>query len=210
MVEILATLGRTLGFSLAAGVNLYATVAVLGLASRFGWVALPEQFHIFNNDWIIALAGVLYLVEFVADKIPWVDSLWDSVHTLIRPVGGALIAVASMGDLSPGMQGLVALLGGTIAASAHVTKAGTRVAANASPEPFSNWILSFLGDGFVIGLAVIALKYPLIALGVSVTILILIVLILRTIWKWLRGVTAPATGRPISTGAGYPAESPPP
>ena len=199
-MEWLETIGRTLGFSLAAGVNLYATVAILGLASRCGWVALPEQFHIFNNDWIIGLAGVLYVVEFVADKIPWVDSLWDSVHTLIRPVGGALIAVASMGDLSPGMQGVVALLGGTIAASAHVTKAGTRVAANASPEPFSNWILSFLGDGFVIGLAVIALKYPLIALGVSVTILILIVLILRSIWKWLRGVTAPATGGPISTG----------
>ena len=196
-MEWLETIGRTLGFSLAAGVNLYATVAILGLASRFGWVALPEQFHIFNNDWIIGLAGVLYVVEFVADKIPWVDSLWDSVHTLIRPVGGALIAVASMGDLSPGMQGVVALLGGTIAASAHVTKAGTRVAANASPEPFSNWILSFLGDGFVIGLAVIALKYPLIALGVSVTILILIVLILRTFWRWLRGVTAPTTGGAI-------------
>ena len=209
-MEWLETIGRTLGFSLAAGVNLYATVAILGLASRFGWVALPEQFHVFNNDWIIGLAAVLYVVEFVADKIPWVDSLWDSVHTLIRPVGGALIAVASMGDLSPGMQGIVALLGGTIAASAHVTKAGTRVAANASPEPFSNWMLSFLGDGFVIGLAVIALKYPLIALGVSVTILILIVLILRSIWKWLRGVTAPTTGGPISTGGGYPAESPPP
>ena len=204
-MEWLETIGRTLGFSLAAGVNLYATVAILGLASRFGWVALPEQFHVFNNDWIIALAGVLYLVEFVADKIPWVDSLWDSVHTLIRPVGGALIAVASMGDLSPGMQGVVALLGGTIAASAHVTKAGTRVAANASPEPFSNWILSFLGDGFVIGLAVITLKYPLIALAVSVTLLVLMVLIIRKVWKWLRGAVAPTiepppTGTPLSTG----------
>ena len=199
-MEWLETIGRTLGFSLAAGVNLYATVAILGLASRFGWVALPEQFDIFNNDWIIGLAGVLYVVEFVADKIPWVDSLWDSVHTLIRPVGGALIAVASMGDLSPGMQGVIALLGGTIAASAHVTKAGTRVAANASPEPFSNWILSFLGDGFVIGLAVITLKYPLIALAVSVTILILIVLILRKIWKWLRGAVAPTIEPPASAG----------
>ena len=197
-MEWLETIGRTLGFSLAAGVNLYATVAILGLASRFGWVQLPEQFHIFDNDWIIGLAGVLYVVEFVADKIPWVDSLWDSVHTLIRPVGGALIAVASMGDLSPGMQGVVALLGGTVAASAHVTKAGTRVAANASPEPFSNWILSFLGDGFVIGLAVIALKFPLIALAVSVTILVLIVLIARKIWKWLRGTVSPTA--PISTG----------
>ena len=89
-MEWFATLGRTLGFSLAAGVNLYATVAILGLASRYDWVELPEQFKIFDNPWIIGLAGVLYVVEFVADKIPWVDSLWDSVHTLIRPVGGAL------------------------------------------------------------------------------------------------------------------------
>jgi hypothetical protein len=196
-MEWLEAFGRTLGFSLAAGVNLYATAAILGLASRYGWVTLPEQFHIFNNDWIIGIAAALYVVEFVADKIPWVDSLWDSVHTLIRPVGGALIAVASMGDMSPGMQALIALLGGTVAASAHVTKAGTRVAANTSPEPFSNWILSFLGDGFVIGLAVIALKFPLLALGVSVAILILIVLILRSIWKWLRSSPKPA---PVSTG----------
>ena len=195
-MEWLETIGRTLGFSLAAGVNLYATVAIVGLAARYGWVSLPEQFHIFNNDWVIGLAGVLYVIEFVADKIPWVDSLWDSVHTLVRPVGGALIAVASMGDMSPGMQAVIALLGGTIAASAHVTKAGTRVAANASPEPFSNWILSFLGDGFVIGLAFITLQYPLIALAVSVTILVLIVLIIRKVWTWLRSGPKP---EPLST-----------
>ena len=100
-MEWLATLGRTLGFSLAAGVNLYATVAILGLASRYDWVELPEQFKVFDNPWIIGAAGVLYVIEFVADKVPWVDSIWDSVHTLIRPVGGALIAVASLGDASP-------------------------------------------------------------------------------------------------------------
>ena len=154
-----------MGFSLAAGVNLYATVAILGLASRYDWVELPEQFQIFDNPWIIGLAGVLYVVEFVADKIPWVDSLWDSVHTLIRPVGGALIAVASIGDVSPGLQGVIALLGGVVAAGSHVTKAGTRVAANTSPEPFSNWFLSLAEDAFVIGLSLITLKFPLLALG---------------------------------------------
>jgi uncharacterized membrane protein len=186
MLEALATLGRTMGFSLAAGVNLYATVAILGLASRYGWVELPEQFNAFNNPWIIGIAGVLYVVEFVADKIPWVDSMWDSVHTLIRPVGGALIAVASMGEHSPVVTGLIALLGGTVAAGSHATKAGTRVAANTSPEPFSNWLLSLSGDAFVIGLSFIALQYPLLALAVSVTILILIVWTARSIWKWLR------------------------
>ncbi len=103
---MLATLGRTMGFSLAAGVNLYATVAILGLASRYQWVQLPEQFKAFDHPWIIGIAGVLYVVEFVADKVPWVDSMWDSVHTLIRPVGGAVIAVASMGDHSPVDDGL--------------------------------------------------------------------------------------------------------
>ena len=136
-MEWVATLGRTMGFSLAAGVNLYATVAILGLASRYGWVSLPDQFKIFDNSWIIGAAGVLYVIEFVADKIPWVDSMWDSVHTVIRPVGGAVIAVATLGDQSPAMQGAIALLGGVVAAGSHITKASTRVAANTSPEPFS-------------------------------------------------------------------------
>lgn len=191
-MEWLITLGRILGFSLAAGVNLYATVAVLGLASRYHWVELPDQFRIFDNPWIIGVAGVLYVVEFVADKIPWVDSLWDSVHTLIRPVGGALIAVASIGDVSPGMQAVMAILGGTVAAGSHVTKAGTRVAANTSPEPFSNWFLSLAEDAFVIGLSLISLKFPLLALGVSVMILLTIVLVARKIWKWLKAAPAPA------------------
>jgi hypothetical protein len=185
-VELLATLGRTLGFSMAAGVNLYATVAILGLASRYQWVQLPEQFKVFDNPWIIGLAGVLYAIEFVADKVPWVDSVWDSVHTLIRPVGGALIAITSLGDASPALTGLIALLGGTVAAGSHATKATTRIAANTSPEPFSNWFLSLAGDAFVIGLSFITLKYPLIALGVSLVILILVVSIARSIWKWLK------------------------
>lgn len=185
MIEMLATLGRTMGFSLAAGVNLYATVAILGLASRYGWVQLPEQFKVFDHPWIIGLAAVLYAIEFVADKIPWVDSIWDSVHTFIRPVGGALIAVASIGDHSPLVTGMTALLGGMVAAGSHATKAGTRVAANASPEPFSNWFLSLAEDAFVIGLSFITLKFPVLALAVSVVIIILIVMTARSIWKWL-------------------------
>jgi hypothetical protein len=159
-MELLAALGRTLGFSFAAGINLYATVAILGLAKRYGWVALPDQFSVFDNDVVIVTAIVLYLIEFVADKIPWIDSMWDAVHTAIRPVGGAVIAVATLGDASPTMQGLIALLGGTLAAGTHFTKAGTRAAANTSPEPFSNWILSFGEDLFVVGLSALALTYP--------------------------------------------------
>ena len=185
-MEILVTLGRTLGFSLAAGVNLYATVAVLGLAARYGWVQLPEQFQLFNHPWVIGIAGALYVVEFIADKIPWVDSIWDSVHTVIRPIGGALIAVAALGEASPVTMGLIALLGGTAAAGSHVTKAGARVAINTSPEPFTNWIASLAEDAFVIGLSLLTLKFPLLALLVSVTIVVMIVWLARRLWRWLR------------------------
>jgi hypothetical protein len=173
-MDLLTTLGRTLGFSFAAGINLYATVAILGLAQRYGWVTLPEQFRVFDNNIVIGVAIVLYAVEFVADKIPWVDSIWDAVHTVIRPVGGALIAVAALGDATPAVKGLIALLGGTVAAGSHFTKAGTRAAANTSPEPFSNWILSLTEDAFVIGLSALALKYPVAAALVVIVALILI------------------------------------
>ena len=162
-MELLASLGRTMGFSFAAGINLYATVAILGLASRYGWVQLPPQYQAFDNNWIIGGAIVMYIVEFFADKIPWFDSVWDGIHTVIRPVGGALIAVATLGDASPATRTMTALLGGALAASTHFGKAGTRVMANASPEPFSNWILSLGEDAFVVGLGFLALKYPLAA-----------------------------------------------
>jgi hypothetical protein len=180
MVEILAALGRTFGFSFAAGINLYATVAILGLAKRYGWVQLPEQFGVFDNDIVIGAAVVLYIVEFVADKIPWVDSLWDAVHTVIRPVGGALIAVGTLGEVSPTVEGLVALFGGTVAAGTHFSKAGTRAAANASPEPFSNWALSISEDIFVFGLAALALKYP--AAAAVVVLVGILLMILFAAW----------------------------
>jgi hypothetical protein len=193
-MELLVSLGRTLGFSLTSGVNLYATVAILGLAARFQWGTLPPQYQVFNHDWIIGAALVLYAIEFIADKIPWVDSMWDSVHTFIRPVGGALVAAATVADgASPVFEGVVALLGGTIAASSHFTKASTRVAANASPEPFSNWALSLFEDVFVISLGVLALKFPLAAFIVSVLILVTIVLALRWIIRKLRGLRNPIT-----------------
>jgi hypothetical protein len=186
----LITLGRTLGFSFAAGVNLYATVAILGLASRYGWVSLPPQFQAFNNDIVIGAAVLMYLIEFFADKIPYLDSLWDVIHTAIRPVGGALIAVTTLGEASPTVEGLVALLGGTVAAGSHLTKTSTRAAANASPEPFSNWFLSIGEDLFVVGLGFLALKYPVAALVVAGVLFILIVVfaavIIRKVRSWFR------------------------
>jgi hypothetical protein len=175
-MDALSALGRTLGFSFAAGINLYATIAILGLAERYGWVALPPQYRVFDNDLVIGAAIVLYIVEFFADKIPWIDTLWDGIHTVIRPVGGALIAVATLGDASPGTQTLVGLLGGALATSTHLSKAGTRAVANASPEPFTNWILSFGEDLFVVGLGALALRYPAAAALVVIACVTLMVI----------------------------------
>jgi hypothetical protein len=186
MIELLAGLGRTMGFSFAAGINLYATVALLGLASRYGWVALPEQYRVFDNDWIIGAALVMYAVEFIADKIPWFDTVWDGVHTAIRPLGGALIAISTLGEASPEMTALVGLLGGTLAAGTHLTKAGTRAAANTSPEPFSNWILSLSEDVFVVSLGFVALKYPLVAAGVVLLAIVLMIVFAAWIARAVR------------------------
>ena len=200
----LTTLGRTLGFSFAAGVDLYATVAILGLASRFGWVQLPPQYQVFDNNWIIGIAIALYAMEFIADKIPWVDSAWDAIHTVIRPLGGALIAVATLGHASPALQTVVGLLGGALAASSHFTKAGARVMANASPEPFSNWILSFTEDAFVIGLGFLALRYPLAAGVVVLLAVAAIVALAHWLFRALRG-----TFRRSPAEVPVPADSPP-
>jgi hypothetical protein len=185
-METLAFFGRTLGFSFAAGINLYATVALIGLASRFGWVSLPAEYAMFDNPWVIGAAVVLYVVEFFADKIPWVDTLWDSVHTFIRPIGGALVAVAGLGDASPGTQGMIALLGGVVAASSHATKAGTRVMANTSPEPVSNWILSLAEDGLVVGLGLLAIQFPIVALVVTIAMLLVMLALAATIVRAFR------------------------
>ena len=196
-MQVIATLGQVLGFSVAAGVNLYATVAILGLASRFGWFDLPPSFAVFDSNAVIAVALVLYVVEFVADKIPWVDSAWDAVHTLVRPVGGAVIAVASLGDATPMAEGLMALLGGTVAAGAHLTKAAARGAVNTSPEPVSNWVLSLAEDVFVVGLGILTLSYPVAACVVAGGLVLIIVVVMgvlsRAAWRRL----APERSQPV-------------
>jgi uncharacterized protein DUF4126 len=174
-VDALIALGRTIPFAFASGINLYATVAVLGLCSRFHIVALPDQFKAFEHPLIIAVALTMYVVEFVADKVPWFDSLWDTVHTVVRPIGGALVAVTALGDASAGAQAVAALLGGSVAMTTHLGKAGTRAVANTSPEPFSNWALSLGEDAIAIGLTYFAIQHPLLALAIAVFLLVAIV-----------------------------------
>ena len=174
-MDALLTLGRTIPFAFASGINLYATVAVLGLCSRFHIVALPDQFRAFEHPLIISLALAMYVVEFVADKVPWFDSLWDTVHTIVRPIGGALVAVTALGDASAGAQVVAALVGGSVAMTTHLGKAGTRAVANTSPEPFSNWALSLGEDAVAIGLTYFAIQHPLLALAIAVFLLVAII-----------------------------------
>ena len=166
-MERLDVLGVALGFAALAGVNLYLTVFATGLAIHFHWITLAPQYQsleVLGNPWIISIAGVLYLLEFFADKIPWVDSIWDAVHTVIRPIGGALLAIQVLGHPSPALTVIVALLAGGTSLIAHTAKAATRLATNASPEPFSNIGLSLCEDAAVLGGLTLLHFNPLVAL----------------------------------------------
>ncbi len=169
-----SALGYTIPFAFASGLNVYATIAVLGLCSHYGLVALPEQFRALDHPFVIGAALVMYVLEFVVDKIPWLDSIWDAVHTVIRPIGGAFVAVAALGQASPTATAIAALLGGSVAMTTHLTKAGTRAAANMSPEPFTNWILSVTEDVLAIGLTYAAIRHPNIALAIALVLLVTI------------------------------------
>lgn len=155
---------------------MYATVAVLGLAARLDLVALPAQFAAFESGWVIGVAVLLYVVEFVADKVPWVDSLWDAAHTAVRPLGGALIGGLAAAGASAEVQVVAALLGGSVALTAHLAKAGTRVMVNASPEPFTNWTLSLVEDVVVVGLTWLTMTHPFIAVSLAMCLLFVIVM----------------------------------
>jgi hypothetical protein len=173
-------------FAFASGINLYATIAVLGLCQRFDLVSLPPQFEPFAHPIVIGAALVLYLVEFVADKVPWIDSLWDMIHTVVRPAGGAIVAITALGSPSPGMDALAGALGASVALATHLTKAGTRAAVNTSPEPLSNWALSFAEDLVAIGLVYFAAEHPVLALAVTLFLLTLILVFATVLIRLVR------------------------
>ena len=178
--------------AVASGLNLYATVAVLGLCARFDLFELPAQFGAFEHPAVIVTALVMFAVEFMADKVPWVDSLWDAIHTVIRPLGGAVVAVSALGEASPLAEALIALLGGSVALTAHVGKASTRAAANASPEPFSNWALSLAEDVVAVGLTYAALQHPYLALALALIVLGAMVAFASVVIRFIRHRVRPA------------------
>jgi hypothetical protein len=175
-METLQTLGLALGLATLAGLNLYLTVFVAGLAIQQHWITLLpqyEQLHVLAHPAIIALSGAMYLLQFFADKVPWVDSLWDAVHTIIRPLGGAFLAVRVLGTPDPVYDVIIALLAGGVTFVAHSVKAGTRLVANHSPEPFSNIALSVSEDVAVLGGLALINHDPVLALIVFSALLLL-------------------------------------
>jgi hypothetical protein len=180
------TLALTLGAGFASGLNLYATVATLGLLQRFGIIHLPEPLAGLSHPVVIGIAVGLYVVEFFADKIPYLDSIWDAIHTFIRPPAAALLAYAAAGGAAPEWRVAAALIAGGVALTSHGTKASTRAAVNASPEPFSNWALSFGEDALAVWLTWFATKHPVATVIIICALVALCAYVLVRLFRFVR------------------------
>jgi hypothetical protein len=188
----LVTIAATLGF--ASGLRLYAVLFVVGAAGWLGWVELPPGLASLAHPLVLAASGFMCLVEFFADKIPAVDSLWDAVHTLIRIPAGAALAASVFGDSSSATMLAAGILGGTLAAGSHFTKAGSRMLINTSPEPFSNWGTSLTEDVAVGGLLWLALAHPAVALAVLALLVALVIWLLPRVWRAIRRIFVRISG----------------
>jgi hypothetical protein len=182
----LEALGLAFGAGFSSGLNLYATVATLGLLQRFGIIHLPPSLEVVANPIVLSIAVALYLIEFVADKIPWLDSIWDAVHTFVRPPAAAVIAYGAATSIAPEWRWAAALLAGGVALTAHGTKASTRAAVNTVPEPFSNWALSFGEDLLAVWLTWFATAHPVASIAIVVALLFLCVFLLYHLFRFLR------------------------
>lgn len=188
-MDSLVTIMQAIGVSYAAGLNLYATVAVIGLAERLGWVsAMPGTLSVFGSTWVLAIAVALYLVEFLATLLPGVASAWETVHSLIRPPAAAALAAATAWHGDPAFVLVAALLGGGMAVTTHTTKLGLRYAIDTSPEPFTNGAANVTELGVVTGLSLAVWHHPFIAVAVALALLVLLIATVRLIWRVLRQV----------------------
>lgn len=180
------TLGLALGAGFSSGLNLYATVATLGLLERFGVIHLPQSLHVLSHPVILILAIVLYIVEFFADKVPYVDTVWDVIHTFIRPPAAALIAYTAAGAAPAEWRWGAALLAGGVALTSHGAKASARAAVNTTPEPLSNWALSFGEDVLAVWLTWMATVHPVATSIVVVALVALSVFLLFHLFRFAR------------------------
>ena len=167
----------------ASGLRLYLVVFAVGLAGTLGYIELPAGLKVLQHPWVIGAAGFLLLMEFLVDKVPGADSLWDALHTFIRIPAGALLAAGATGDTLSALTVAAGLLGGTITAGTHFTKAGGRAIINASPEPFSNWAASFTEDAMVLAGIWFAFQYPIVFLAALVVFAALVIWLLPKVWR---------------------------
>jgi hypothetical protein len=179
-----------MGVAWASGINLYAAILVLGLLGATGNMVLPPDLQILANSVVIAAAGLMFIVEFVADKIPGVDTGWDTLHTFIRIPAGALLAAGAVGDVNPAVVVAAAIVGGGLAAGTHATKSGSRVIINTSPEPVSNWVASLVEDVAVIAGLWTALHHPWVFIVLLIAFIILMIWLLPRLWRGVRKVFA--------------------
>ncbi|WP_226495893.1 DUF4126 domain-containing protein [Ferribacterium limneticum] len=184
-MDLIQTIALSAGLAWASGLRLYLVVFLAGLLSNFGYLHLPETLSVLQNPLVIGVAGIMAFAELIADKIPAFDSLWDSFQTFIRIPAGALLAAFAMGEVDPAWAVAAGLIGGTITAGTHFAKAGSRLAINTSPEPFSNWIASFGEEGMVLGGLWAMLASPLLFLGLLVVFLVLAGWLLTRFWSLL-------------------------
>lgn len=185
-MDLIQQLALAGGLAWGSGIRLYAVLFITGGLARLGYLQLPQSLGLLSHDWVLVASGLMLVVEFVADKVPWFDSAWDAVHTFIRVPAGALLAVGAMGSMDPALQMVAAIVGGAIASGSHLGKAGTRALLNTSPEPVSNWSASAAEDLAVpLGL-VAAFKFPLVFLGLLVVFLALVAWTIPKLWRALR------------------------
>ncbi|HME08329.1 MAG TPA: DUF4126 domain-containing protein [Bryobacteraceae bacterium] len=197
----LSTLGFAMGSAWLSGINLYATVVTLGILQRLGLATLPGDLKVLENWWIIGVAGFLYAMEFIANKIPAVDSVWDAIHTFIRIPAGAVLAASAFGSFDPSVRMMALLLGGGVALASHGTKSAVRLAANTSPEPFSNIGLGVLEDLTSAGGSALMVFHPVVILVLVVICLVMAIYLFRKIAnairsRFRRGSAVPGAGVP--------------
>lgn len=181
--QVVNTIALTMGVAWASGINLYATILVLGLLGATGNMTLPPDLEVLAHPAVIVAAGFMYLVEFVADKMPGVDTGWDTLHTFIRIPAGALLAAGAVGDVNPAIALAAAIIGGSMAAGTHATKSGARVIINTSPEPITNWTASIVEDVLVIAGLWTALNHPWLFLAFLIGFIVLMIWLLPKLWR---------------------------
>jgi hypothetical protein len=207
--HIIQIIALTMGVAWASGINLYAALLVLGILGSTGNMVLPPDLQVLANPMVIGAAGFMYFVEFVTDKIPGVDTGWDTLHTFIRIPAGAALAAGAVGEVGPAVAVATAIVGGGLAAGSHATKAGTRVVINTSPEPVSNWAASIMEDIMVVGGLWTALNHPWLFLALLVGFILLMIWLLPKLWRGIKRIFG-ALGRLFGAGKGAPPSGPPP